>query len=222
MLRRLKKKSRQPRLPRRLRIWKLEEKFGGPEAVPIGTRIFSTKFVQTGAFYEIRGFFDPSTKKRTAKQVGKWLLLPLRASTMARVKIRCQRRGAPTTESAWVCTRFESETMLLVKSSVNPTPGVHSLTRELRNPCIPYVCEAAISEMHALKQWTPEVLCEKLFEFAKDNVTTWEMLRESRVSNPASKVYKDESCPDSIRKACQDALKSWKSIYYLGKPAGKS
>ena len=155
-----------------MRIWKLEEKFGGPEAVPIGTRIFSTKFVQTGAFYEIRGFFDPSPKKRTAKQVGKWLLLPLRASTLARVKILCQRRGAPTTESAWVCTRFDPARMLLVKTSVNAKPGVHTLSKELRNPCVPHVCTAAIWEMHKIAKWKPEDLHEKFFAYANDNVTT--------------------------------------------------
>ena len=55
----------------------LKDKFGGPEATPIGSFLFSTKWAAGGALYAIRAFFSAQTKKEASKTKGKWLLLPL-------------------------------------------------------------------------------------------------------------------------------------------------
>ena len=66
----------------------LEAKFGGLEASPLGTFLFSTKWIPGGGLYAIRAFFDAQTKKVDAKKKGKWLLLPLKAAQLRNKNVK--------------------------------------------------------------------------------------------------------------------------------------
>ena len=189
----------------------LEEKFGGVGAVVVGARLFSNKFVKTGALYEIRGFYDSATKKSTAKQRGKWLPLPLQACRMdCSLKILLQRLDG----QEWQCSKFNEKEMLLL-SSVNPQPGIVGVSS------VALACEAAAVTARHLTAFSEheKQMWASFLEWASAAITSIKEVVASGVSKSFLALANDESKPYVIRAASKHSVLIWKARYMEAKEA---